>query len=102
MLSKITRRAPQVRGELKTKVRPLVEVMYGFEGGYKNGTARKNAELVDELKEEYAFVYKVSFLCHVFLQNSKFALGACNGGHPLQRPLSASNSSESNQCDVVR
>ncbi|TDL21927.1 hypothetical protein BD410DRAFT_700563, partial [Rickenella mellea] len=57
----ITRRAPQVRGELKTKVRPLVAVMYGFEDSYKNGTARKNAELVDELKEEYAFVYKVFF-----------------------------------------
>jgi hypothetical protein len=48
-----------VRGELKTKVRPLVEAMFGFESGQNRQTITKNRALVEELKDGYCFVYEV-------------------------------------------
>ena len=53
----ITKRTSQVRGELKTKVRPLVESLYGFENAKSSIT--RNRERAENLKDDYAFVYKV-------------------------------------------
>ncbi|KAJ6612583.1 hypothetical protein B0H10DRAFT_2222932 [Mycena sp. CBHHK59/15] len=47
----ITRRGPQVRGELKTKVRALVELVHGFESGQNKTNVRKNRVLAEDLKE---------------------------------------------------
>ena len=55
----IASHAAHVRGELKTKVRPLVEAVYGFESGQNKKTIRRNRERVEELKDEYNFAYEV-------------------------------------------
>ncbi|KAJ6486357.1 hypothetical protein DFH09DRAFT_1106095, partial [Mycena vulgaris] len=47
----ITRRGPQMRGELKTKVRGLVELVFGFESGQNKKNIRKNRQLAEDLKE---------------------------------------------------
>jgi hypothetical protein len=52
-------RASHVRGELKTKVRPLVAAMYGFDSGIHKKSVCKNCQLAESLKEKYGFVYKV-------------------------------------------
>lgn len=53
----ITKRTSQVRGELKTKIRPLVESLYGFENA--KSAITHNRERTENLKDDYAFVYKV-------------------------------------------
>jgi hypothetical protein len=54
----ITSYASHVRGELKTKVRLIIE-HYGFESGQHKRTIKRNRELAEELKEGYHFVYSV-------------------------------------------
>jgi len=54
----ITSRGSHVRGELKTKVRPIIE-SYGFESGQHKRTIKSNRELAEDLKEGYKFVYQV-------------------------------------------
>ncbi|KAH9910241.1 uncharacterized protein B0H18DRAFT_896253, partial [Fomitopsis serialis] len=56
----ITKRTSQVRGELKGKIKPLVESLYGFEGGSARTTIIQNRERAENLKDDYAFVYKLS------------------------------------------
>ena len=53
----ITKRTSQVHGELKTKIRPLVESLYGFEN--TKAAVARNRERAENLKDDYAFVYKV-------------------------------------------
>jgi hypothetical protein len=52
-------RGSQLRGELKSKARPLVEGFFGFESGLNRKIIAKNRELAENLKEEKGFVYKV-------------------------------------------
>ncbi|KIM88272.1 hypothetical protein PILCRDRAFT_62582, partial [Piloderma croceum F 1598] len=56
LVKMITSRGSHVRGELKTKVRPIIE-HYGFESGQHKRTIKRNRELAEELKEGYNFVY---------------------------------------------
>jgi len=49
----------QLTGELKVKIRPLVEPMYGFEGTFNRTSATKNWKLVAQLKTSLGFCYKV-------------------------------------------
>ena len=58
----ITSRGSQLRGELKTKARPLVEGYYGFESGLNRKMVAKNRKTAENLKEGKGFVYKVSRL----------------------------------------
>lgn len=58
--SQINRRGPQMRGELKTKVRSLVELVFGFESGQNKKNVRKNRQLAEDLKEGLGYCYKVS------------------------------------------
>ncbi|KAJ6518448.1 hypothetical protein DFH09DRAFT_1428065 [Mycena vulgaris] len=53
----ITRRGPQMRGELKTKVRGLVELVFGFESGQNKKNIRKNRQLAEDLKEGMGYCY---------------------------------------------
>ncbi|KAJ7502168.1 hypothetical protein B0H11DRAFT_1712891, partial [Mycena galericulata] len=58
----ITRRGPQMRGELKTKVRGLVELVFGFESGQNKKNVRKNRQLAEDLKDGFGYCYKASVL----------------------------------------
>ncbi|KAH9831488.1 uncharacterized protein C8Q71DRAFT_715433, partial [Rhodofomes roseus] len=53
----ITQRLSQARSELKAKVKPLVENLYGFNGGSASHIIRQNRERAVNLKVESAFVY---------------------------------------------
>ncbi|KAJ6489148.1 hypothetical protein DFH09DRAFT_378989 [Mycena vulgaris] len=54
----ITRRGAQMRGELKTKVRGLVELVFGFESGQNKKNIRKNRQLAEDLKEGMGYSYR--------------------------------------------
>ncbi|KAI5987433.1 hypothetical protein EDD15DRAFT_2372133 [Pisolithus albus] len=54
----ITSRGSQVRGELKTKLRPLVEVMFGFHSSQSKSAIKKNRSLAEALKEGTNFAFK--------------------------------------------
>ncbi|KAJ7182098.1 hypothetical protein C8R46DRAFT_1069184 [Mycena filopes] len=56
----VARRGAQMRGELKTKVRALTELVFGFESGQNKKNVRKNRQLAEDLKEGMGFCYKVS------------------------------------------
>lgn len=55
----ITSRGSQLRGELKSKTRPLVEGYFGFESGLNKKIIAKNRAIAENLKEGKGFVYKV-------------------------------------------
>ncbi|KAF7364494.1 hypothetical protein MVEN_00317800 [Mycena venus] len=54
----ISNRGSQLRGELKTKIRPLVELMYGFKSGQNKKTIAFNRKLAEDLKEGSTFAFK--------------------------------------------
>ncbi|KAJ7711455.1 hypothetical protein B0H16DRAFT_1480359 [Mycena metata] len=56
----VLRRGPQMRGELKTKVRALVEIVFGFESGQNKKHVQKNRQCAEELKDGLGFCYKES------------------------------------------
>ncbi|KAJ7824478.1 hypothetical protein B0H13DRAFT_2375458 [Mycena leptocephala] len=56
----IAHRGPQMRGELKTKVRALTELVFGFESGQNKRNVRKNRQLAEDLKEGMGYCYKES------------------------------------------
>ncbi|KAJ6626080.1 hypothetical protein B0H10DRAFT_1942220 [Mycena sp. CBHHK59/15] len=51
---------PQLRRELKTKIKPLVKAMYGFKTGQNNKTIPYNQKLTEDLKEGSVFAFKVA------------------------------------------
>ncbi|KAF7333156.1 hypothetical protein MVEN_02381300 [Mycena venus] len=54
----ISNRGSQLRGELKTKVRPLVELMYGFKTGQNKKSISFNRKNAEDLKDSTAFAFK--------------------------------------------
>ncbi|KAJ7821860.1 hypothetical protein B0H14DRAFT_3875746 [Mycena olivaceomarginata] len=54
----ITNRGPHMRGELKTKVRPMAELLYGFKSGNNKKTILFNCQLAEDLKEGALFAFK--------------------------------------------
>ncbi|KAJ7155305.1 hypothetical protein C8R46DRAFT_1296798 [Mycena filopes] len=54
----ITNRGTHFRGEGKTKIRPIVEVGYGFKSGQDKKTIAHNRQLAESLKEDLTFVFK--------------------------------------------
>ncbi|KAJ6533436.1 hypothetical protein DFH09DRAFT_1092479 [Mycena vulgaris] len=54
----ISSRGSQLRGELKTKIKPLVDLVYGFKSGQNKKTIAFNRKLAEELKEGSAFAFK--------------------------------------------
>ncbi|KAJ6555893.1 hypothetical protein B0H19DRAFT_1151495 [Mycena capillaripes] len=54
----VTRRGSQMRGELKTKVCALTELVFGFESGQNKKNVRKNRQLAEDLKEGLGYCYK--------------------------------------------
>ncbi|KAJ6527696.1 hypothetical protein B0H19DRAFT_898016, partial [Mycena capillaripes] len=54
----IASRGSQLRGELKTKIRPFIDTMYGFKSGQNRKTIAFNRKLAEDLKEGSAFAFK--------------------------------------------
>ncbi|KAJ7609181.1 hypothetical protein DFH06DRAFT_1371042, partial [Mycena polygramma] len=54
----ITARGPHMRGELKTKIKPLTEVVYGFKSGHSKKTITFNRDLAEKLKDGARFAFK--------------------------------------------
>ncbi|KAJ7174920.1 hypothetical protein C8R46DRAFT_1031504 [Mycena filopes] len=54
----IASRGAQLRGELKTKAKPLVALVYGFKTGQNKKTIAFNRKLAEDLKENSAFAFK--------------------------------------------
>ncbi|KAJ7690981.1 hypothetical protein B0H17DRAFT_1063845 [Mycena rosella] len=54
----ITNRGSHFRGELKTKVKPLVELMYNFKSGQNKKTIGGNRQRGEDLKSNLTFTFK--------------------------------------------
>ncbi|KAJ6513761.1 hypothetical protein C8R47DRAFT_1286624 [Mycena vitilis] len=54
----ITAWGPHMRGELKTKIKPLTEVVYGFKSGNSRKTITFNRDLAEKLKDGARFAFK--------------------------------------------
>ncbi|KAJ7128799.1 hypothetical protein C8R43DRAFT_1134379 [Mycena crocata] len=54
----ITARGPQLRGELKNKIKPLTELVYGFKTGQNKKVIAFNRKLAEDLKEGSSFAFK--------------------------------------------
>ncbi|KAF8144645.1 hypothetical protein K438DRAFT_1631489, partial [Mycena galopus ATCC 62051] len=54
----ITGRDSHMRGELKTKTKPLTEIMYGFKSGHNKKTINSNRQLAEDLKTKLTFTFK--------------------------------------------
>ncbi|KAJ7877811.1 hypothetical protein B0H13DRAFT_2346888 [Mycena leptocephala] len=54
----ITTRGSHLRGELKTKMKPTVELIYGFKTGQNKKTIAHNRQLAEQLKEDLTFTFK--------------------------------------------
>ncbi|KAH7910152.1 hypothetical protein BJ138DRAFT_1114361 [Hygrophoropsis aurantiaca] len=54
----VTSRGPQVRGELKTKLRPLVEIMFEFSTGHNKAAIKRNRDHAEALKDGNNFAYR--------------------------------------------
>ncbi|KAF8173005.1 hypothetical protein K438DRAFT_1981192 [Mycena galopus ATCC 62051] len=58
-ISKLVRgRGSHMRGELKTKVKPLAELMYEFASGQNKKTIAANRQRSEELKENLTFTFR--------------------------------------------
>ncbi|KIK25342.1 hypothetical protein PISMIDRAFT_97028 [Pisolithus microcarpus 441] len=55
----VTNRGSQVRGQLKTKLRPLVEAIFGFHSSQSKSAIKKNRSIVEGLKGGTNFAFKV-------------------------------------------
>jgi hypothetical protein len=71
---KITDRGSHFRGQMKSKVQPLVKSLYGFTAlGTKPKSINNNIRLARELKDKFSFVYAVSFsllFVYIYSQNN--------------------------------
>lgn len=60
----ITNRGSHLRGELKTKARPIVETYYDFESGIHQKIIARNRDVAEELKDGYGYTYKQNHRTH--------------------------------------
>ncbi|KAJ6620224.1 hypothetical protein B0H10DRAFT_2188691 [Mycena sp. CBHHK59/15] len=58
LMPAVAKLRPQLCWELKTKIKPLVKVMYGFKTGQNKKTNLYNQKLTEDLKEGSAFAFK--------------------------------------------
>ncbi|KAJ7218955.1 hypothetical protein C8J57DRAFT_1254652 [Mycena rebaudengoi] len=54
----IANRGSHLRGELKTKIKPLIEITYGFNNGQNKKSIARNRVLAEELKDGCTFAFK--------------------------------------------
>ncbi|KIK25328.1 hypothetical protein PISMIDRAFT_76682, partial [Pisolithus microcarpus 441] len=62
----VTIQGSQIHGQLKTKLWPLVEAVYGFYSSQSKSAIKKNRALAEELKEGMNFAFKVRLYCHIW------------------------------------
>ena len=55
----ITQRTAQLRGELKSKLRPHVKAMYSFSDSSSDNAALLNRKKAESLRKQSGFAYKV-------------------------------------------
>lgn len=55
----MAQRGSQMRGELKSKVRALVELVFGFESSQNKKNICNNRQLAEDLKDGMGYCYKV-------------------------------------------
>ncbi|TFK45440.1 hypothetical protein OE88DRAFT_1740299 [Heliocybe sulcata] len=58
LLLEIMARDAHVRGELKSKARPLVETLYNFETGIRPSTIQRNRKRAEVLLDDYNYTYR--------------------------------------------
>ncbi|KAJ7076595.1 hypothetical protein B0H15DRAFT_934291 [Mycena belliarum] len=58
IIDRITNRGSHFRGELKTKVKPLAELLYGFKIGQNKKILAENRQRAEELKDNLTFTFK--------------------------------------------
>jgi hypothetical protein len=63
----VTDRASQIRGQVKTITKTNLFVAYGIDD--VNDSQRDVRNKIEQLLEEFRFVYKVCFICSIFLQS---------------------------------
>lgn len=63
LLFEITRRTSHLTSEVKAKLRPLVESIYGFDCSTRESVKAKNRRLICDLKDKFGLCYRVSRLC---------------------------------------
>ncbi|KAG6376542.1 hypothetical protein JVT61DRAFT_2537 [Boletus reticuloceps] len=59
--TQITNRTWHLTSELKMKIRPLTEAIYGFESSTKRAIQANNRKLVEDLIEDFGLCYRVRF-----------------------------------------
>ncbi|KAI5983668.1 hypothetical protein EDD15DRAFT_2139840, partial [Pisolithus albus] len=59
ILRLIMAQSTHIRGQFKTKARPIVATTFGFEMSADKGVQAKNRLLVGELKQDSAFIFRV-------------------------------------------
>ncbi|KAJ6559537.1 hypothetical protein B0H19DRAFT_103578 [Mycena capillaripes] len=79
----VANRGSQLRGELKTKIRPLTDTMYGFKSGQNKKTIAFNRKLAEDLKEGSTFAFKnienkTGLYKHPILQSAVSAMWFAN------------------------
>ncbi|KAI5997341.1 hypothetical protein EDC04DRAFT_2904910 [Pisolithus marmoratus] len=62
LLKLITNHGSQVHGELKAKLHPLIEAMFGFHSSQSKSAIKKNQSLAEALKEGTNSAFKVNIL----------------------------------------
>ncbi|KAG1838539.1 hypothetical protein DFJ58DRAFT_917166 [Suillus subalutaceus] len=60
LVKMMTRRTSQVRGELKTKMRTLTALFFGFRASRSIPAIKQNRDLAESLKEGSRFVFKIN------------------------------------------
>ncbi|KAG2138322.1 hypothetical protein DEU56DRAFT_736455 [Suillus clintonianus] len=60
IIQMITRRTSHLTSEVKAKVRPLVESIYGFESSARESVKSRNRQLAQQLKHKFGLCYRVS------------------------------------------
>ncbi|KAI5981381.1 hypothetical protein EDD15DRAFT_2137284, partial [Pisolithus albus] len=59
ILKLITARSTHIRGQFKSRARPIVATTFGFETSADKGVQTRNRLLVSELKQDSAFIFRV-------------------------------------------
>ncbi|GBE88906.1 hypothetical protein SCP_1403140 [Sparassis crispa] len=58
LIKMIMKRTSHIRGELKTKVRGIIQSFYGFQSGENKSAILRNCQRAEDLKDGYSFVYE--------------------------------------------
>lgn len=72
-------RTSHIRGQFKSKARPIVATIFGFETSTARVVQDQNRDLVEKLKQNSSFIYRVSVLSFVPTQPNKLCCEKTRG-----------------------